>query len=262
MNRLILPIADYVRRKPRRIPVIVSSAAIISSALLTSLLVAMDLHQNGAILISVVTALSACLAVPAGIVHYMREDHIARQQAELLALASTDALTGIMNRRTFELSVERERARMRRTGGQAALILLDIDWFKSINDTFGHAAGDTVLKTVAELAAAALRQPLDVIARWGGEEFAILLTGVTQEQALEVSERLRRSIEKAAFDTVAPGLSVSASFGLCPMTAGCSLRTALNEADAALYRAKKNGRNQTVCAAGAAKPMRVIAKAG
>ena len=92
-----------------------------------------------------------------------------------------------------------------------------------------------------------MRQPVDALARWGGEEFAILLTSVTLDQAYSVVERLRSVIEDASFDEVAPGLSVSASFGITTFNASSSLHAALREADRALYEAKKTGRNRTVC---------------
>ena len=247
MRRLASLISDFVQRKPTRLPILVSGTAITLATVSASITVAFGLNHNGALFIATALFISCAIAIPAGIIHYMREVEIAAHQEKLQELAATDALTGIMNRRTFERLAEKERARMARSGETAAIILFDLDWFKSINDNFGHAAGDEVLKTVAGLAGGVLRRPLDALARWGGEEFAILLSGVTSEQAYAVTERLRRIIDVAAFENIAPGLSVSASFGVTSFTANMPLRHALSEADRALYEAKKEGRNRTVC---------------
>ncbi|QYJ01330.1 GGDEF domain-containing protein [Thalassovita mediterranea] len=247
MRRFISLLSDFVDRKPTRLPIMVTGTAITLATLCASVTVALELNHNGALFIASAVIISCSVGIPAGIIHYRREVQIAAHQEMLRELASTDALTGIMNRRTFERVVEKERIRMDKTGNGAALILFDLDWFKSINDNFGHSAGDEVLKTIAGLAGSVLRQPVDALARWGGEEFAILLTSVTLDQAYSVVERLRGVIEDASFDDVAPGLSVSASFGITTFNASSSLHAALREADRALYEAKKTGRNRTVC---------------
>ncbi|WP_018149492.1 GGDEF domain-containing protein [Henriciella marina] len=247
MQRLTTRLIDYVNRKPTRLPMLVSGTGISMAAALSSLTVVFGLNHNGPLLVAIMVLFACTIAIPAGYIHYLREVDIARQQKRLHELASTDTLTGLMNRRTFERAVEKERARMNRTANEAAIILFDLDWFKSINDNFGHSAGDDVLKTVAELAGRVLRHPVDALARWGGEEFAILLTDVTPDQAYAVTERLREVIDAASFDDLAPGLSVSASFGVTTFTSQSSLHAALMEADHALYQAKKDGRNQTVC---------------
>ncbi|MCH2456595.1 MAG: GGDEF domain-containing protein [Henriciella sp.] len=239
-------VSNFVQRNPTRLPILVSGTAITLATISASITVALGLNHNGALFIATAIFISCAIAVPAGIIHYMREVEIAAHQEKLQELAATDALTGIMNRRTFERLAEKERARMARTGDTAAIILFDLDWFKSINDNFGHAAGDEVLGTVAGLAGGVLRRPVDALARWGGEEFAILLSGVTPAQAYGVTERLRHTIDMAVFEEVAPGLSVSASFGVASFTAYTSLHNALSDADRALYEAKKEGRNRTV----------------
>ncbi|HIG23841.1 MAG TPA: GGDEF domain-containing protein, partial [Henriciella sp.] len=247
MRRFVSLLSNFVEQKPTRLPILVSGTAISLATISASVTVALGLHHNGALFIATAIFISCAIAIPAGIIHYWREVDIAAHQEKLRELAATDTLTGVMNRRTFERVVETERARMDRSGDEAAIILFDLDWFKSINDNFGHAAGDEVLKTVAGLAGGVLRKPVDALARWGGEEFAILLTSVTIEQAYAVTERLRGVIEKAAFDDLAPGLSISASFGVTAFTGSSSLHQALSEADRALYEAKKAGRNRTVC---------------
>lgn len=247
MRRLASLLSDFVQRKPTRLPILVSGTAITLATVSASVTVALGLNHNGALFIATVIFISCAIAIPAGLVHYLREIEIAAHQEKLQALAATDALTGLMNRRTFERVAEKERIRMGRTGDTAALVLFDLDRFKSINDNYGHAAGDEVLKTVSRLASNVLRLPVDALARWGGEEFAILLTGVNLDQACKVTERLRTVIEEASFKTIAPGLSVSASFGVTSFTAFSSLHSALSEADHALYDAKRHGRNRTVC---------------
>lgn len=230
------------------IPVLVSSTGIVLAAVLSSLIVAFELHYNGVVFIALATGLACTLAIPAGYVHYVREKQIARQQETLRQLASTDALTGVLNRRTFDIAVNKEQRRMSRTDKQAAIILFDLDWFKSINDRFGHPAGDGVLRSVAKSAQSELRCPEDAIARWGGEEFAIFLSDVTVAEALTVAERLRDTVAAMDFSDIAPGLSVTASFGVRAFSAACTLQTALADADRALYKAKNAGRNRVVSA--------------
>ena len=259
MQRPTSRLIDYVNRKPTRLPVLVSGTGISMTAGLSSLVVVSGLNHDGPLFVAIMVVFACGIAIPAGYIHYLREIDILQQQQKLRELASTDTLTGLMNRRTFERAVEQERARMNRSADEAAIILFDLDWFKSINDNFGHAAGDEVLKTVAHLAAGVLRHPVDALARWGGEEFAILLACVTPDQAYDVTERLREVIDAATFDSVAPGLSISASFGVTTFTSQSSLHNALIEADHALYQAKKDGRNQTVCRTSPAKPVLVQA---
>ena len=238
----------WVNRNPTLIPVLVSTTGIVMAASLSSLIVALGLHEHGLSFILLATGLASLIAIPAGFVHYTREKQIARQQETLRALASTDALTGALNRRTFETAVGKEQLRMRRNATQAAIIMFDLDWFKTINDTFGHAAGDGVLKAVAEAARTELRCPSDAIARWGGEEFAILLSDVSMREALLVADRLRTTISGMDFNDLAPGLTVTASFGVRAFSSACGLRTALIDADRALYKAKHAGRNRVVSA--------------
>jgi diguanylate cyclase (GGDEF)-like protein len=238
----------YVNNNPTRFPIIVSVGGIFIATLSAAMFVQAGLHHNGLMVIWLAFGLSTGIAGPAGYIYYTRERQLARQQKQLRKLASTDTLTGVLNRRTFEQAVHNEQLRMRRSGQQSALIVFDLDWFKSINDTFGHAAGDSVLKAVATKAKAELRHPVDAVSRWGGEEFAIFLAGVSASQAVDIAERLRETLVNLALDHIAPGLSVTASFGVRSMSAGCSLKEALIDADRALYTAKNAGRNQVVTA--------------
>lgn len=166
-------------------------------------------------------------------------------QYELWRQASRDPLTGAMTRRAFTLDLQKAVAAYQRSGQDAALIMFDLDHFKSVNDTFGHAAGDAILQITGEVVQEQLRA-YDSFGRMGGEEFAILLSGPLAP-AIDVAERIRHAIEKA----VSPRyqhIVFTASFGVV----GCSAEFAsadalLVAADTQLYRAKETGRNR-VCA--------------
>jgi diguanylate cyclase (GGDEF)-like protein len=154
-------------------------------------------------------------------------------------MAETDALTGVSNRRAFETAIEREVARATRYGEELTLIMLDIDHFKSLNDTYGHQAGDEVLRKVG----AAIRlysRESDTAARYGGEEFAILLPSCTRQQSFSAAARLRQLISE--IDTVAP-ITVSAGIATYPAHAHTA-DGLVRAADDALYESKRAGRNR------------------
>ena len=154
----------------------------------------------------------------------------------LEALSLEDDLTGIANRRYFERALTDEWNRARRREAPLALILLDLDHFKDLNDRRGHPAGDDCLRRVGAFLADAIRRSGEVVARYGGEEFAILLPGVDADGAIRVAESLREGIERIG--------SVTASCGVAAMIP--SAETAENlvaSADRALYAAKHSGRN-------------------
>jgi diguanylate cyclase (GGDEF)-like protein len=161
-------------------------------------------------------------------------------------LAATDGLTGLFNRRYFDSAFARELARCDRSSSGLALLLADIDHFKSFNDTYGHAMGDLVLKKVAGILAGAIRKA-DVLARFGGEEFVVILPNVTAQGALESAERLRESVASAPIHPGGPRKRVTVSIGaaLFPADAADS-ESLLKAADEALYEAKRQGRNQVV----------------
>lgn len=175
---------------------------------------------------------------------------LARKREELLALSRTDALTGLFNRRYFEERLNEEFARSRRYQSHLSLVMLDIDHFKRINDTFGHPFGDEVLKAVAQTARARLRE-VDLLARYGGEELIALLPEAAPADALRACERVREAIE--ALEVVYPcsdgttqGVRLTASLGLATVPAAdlASAETLLRAADASLYEAKGAGRNR------------------
>lgn len=176
-----------------------------------------------------------------------------RLEQELQALAATDALTGLPNRRTFMARLEEEYARLRRFDTQqVAVLMLDVDYFKRVNDTHGHAAGDEVLRQVATLIREEPRR-VDLCARIGGEEFAVILAGASAESAREFAERLRRKIAAAAIIFEGKALAVTVSVGVAAMRpADESADASLLRADGALYKAKEAGRNQVKLAEEAA----------
>jgi diguanylate cyclase (GGDEF)-like protein len=155
--------------------------------------------------------------------------------------ASTDALTGLFNRRAFESRLARELEAADTSGAPLSLVLLDIDRFKNVNDSFGHPAGDEVLIEVAARLRETSRKG-EVLARLGGEEFVWMLPGTDGEDAVQAAERARRSIAAAPFAVVG---AVTVSAGVCEL-ADAGKAHLMDRADQALYRAKRYGRNSTV----------------
>jgi diguanylate cyclase (GGDEF)-like protein len=161
--------------------------------------------------------------------------------------ATTDPLTGLFNRRLFYRRQDEELARATRAGDDIALIYMDIDHFKQVNDNHGHNAGDEVLKQVAGIISSTLRKS-DVVGRIGGEEFVILLPGTAPKYALMISERLRRLVEGNVFKLPAGTLNATVSAGLCCARHPWQLapQEFVDKADQALYTAKESGRNRVV----------------
>ncbi len=160
-------------------------------------------------------------------------------ERHLQDLALTDGLTGIPNHRAFQEFLEQRFAEAQRYHQPLALILVDVDYFKQLNDTFGHQAGDEVLKQVARILKDGVRQA-DFVARYGGEEFAILLPSIDLQGAVQVAERLRQAIATASWQY----RPITASFGVATLQLWMTSRQDLIEAaDRALYRAKAAGRN-------------------
>ncbi len=173
----------------------------------------------------------------------------ARRYATMRAQASTDDLTGLANRRAFTEASQRAVAHAQLEGGESAILYLDLDEFKRINDTLGHAAGDAVLQRVGAVLADRLRRG-DLLARYGGEEFVMLLPDTTKAAATELAEELRLRVAAVADEPLCGGLRVTASIGVAALSTDVSSAEALIiAADAALYEAKRTGRDR-VCVFG------------
>ncbi len=168
------------------------------------------------------------------------EERLREHQAELFRLANTDALTGLWNRHRFEEVAGREIRRARRYGHPLSVIFMDLDHFKPINDQYGHAAGDDVLRTVAELIRECLRES-DSVCRWGGEEFLVLVPHGCPEDAYRLAERIRQRV-KDCHD--AEGGGITASLGVASLGESEDLHGLLQRADGALYQAKEAGRDR------------------
>lgn len=159
-------------------------------------------------------------------------------------LSLTDALTGLYNRRHFNAELEREFMRSKRYGGNLCIAIIDIDFFKKINDTYGHICGDYVLKEVAYLMLENFRKT-DMVFRYGGEEFVVIMTETSLENSLIPLERLRKTIENNNFTYKGEKINVTISIG-AEINHTESPDEFLNNADKALYQAKQSGRNKTV----------------
>jgi diguanylate cyclase (GGDEF)-like protein len=173
---------------------------------------------------------------------------LTRKQADLYReLAGTDFLTSLVNRRSFLEIAEIAYQRMKIDKGQLAIIMLDIDNFKNVNDRYGHKAGDTVLSAVASSIRKSLRQG-DVAARYGGEEFIILVVGSSAEQALHIVERIRQAVAQLAIQIEEVIIRITISLGLACMNPDqvLPLDLLINFADQALYMAKQQGKNRGV----------------
>lgn len=164
----------------------------------------------------------------------------------LRQLALTDELTQIANRRCFVDSVHSELSRSGRQHSATALLVLDVDFFKSVNDSYGHQAGDAVLAQMAAAIKHTLRE-YDIFGRIGGEEFAIFLSQTDADTAVQVAERVRTTVAATQVHYQQLQLQVTVSIGVCTAASAVSFETLYNQADLALYQAKHNGRNQVCC---------------
>ncbi len=175
----------------------------------------------------------------------MLEDDLQVATSRIERMAQTDPLTQVLNRRGLELLGGEALRKSYAQGRSVAVIMLDLDWFKHVNDTLGHVAGDELLRDVAALCQGSLRDG-DVFARYGGEEFVVIAPNTGEREAQLLAERLRQAIEAERF-AATRGEPVTASFGVVSSSRG-SLEMLLKRADEALYAAKNGGRNQVVLA--------------
>ncbi len=164
---------------------------------------------------------------------------------EALAAAFRDPLTGAGNRIALDKTLEREVELAKRHNQPLSVLMLDIDHFKNVNDTYGHAMGDEVLKQVVTSISSCIRQT-DMCFRYGGEEFLIMLASADTEGAHRIAERIRSSIEAAVFTHEKGSLSITSSIGSATLYASDTMHSICERADSALYKAKNSGRNRVI----------------
>ncbi|MBF0185392.1 MAG: diguanylate cyclase [Magnetococcales bacterium] len=161
-------------------------------------------------------------------------------------LFQVDPLTKTLNRTKLLSTLERERNRISETGEQSVIVMVDIDYFKKINDTYGHVVGDTVLVQVALFLSSSLR-PMDITFRYGGEEFLVYLPGAGEKEAVAILERIRTSlVENRIMIDAGREIHISASFGATLLDPTAEIAFSIEKADRALYKAKQMGRNRVV----------------
>lgn len=191
-------------------------------------------------------AVAAVIFVGLILIYFKRlKTRIALAQALSEQLANTDPLTGVPNRRQLMARIKEELARSARTGQPLACALLDVDYFKRVNDTLGHPVGDKVLMALTRIVREAVR-PYDLLGRFGGEEFLLVLPGTSLDKAAELADRVRLAVRErlaATAEAPLPG-PVTISFGVAAARPGDSLESLVKRADDALYRAKENGRDR------------------
>ena len=173
------------------------------------------------------------------------QDRLRADYQRSLSMALTDPLTGFYNRRYLDAHLDALLARSSESPDSAAVLLLDIDFFKRVNDTYGHAAGDEVLKVVSGRVADQLRSS-DTLARYGGEEFVVVMPNQEIHKAMAVAERVRTMIERLSVEIEGQEIRTTVSIGVATSYPGDSPDTLLRRADEALYRAKETGRNRSI----------------
>ncbi len=175
---------------------------------------------------------------------FMLARRASRHNRMLARQTRVDASTGLLNRPSWEAAVDSELRRFKRGGAAAALLMIDIDHFKTINDRFGHLAGDEVIRTTAAVIQACIRE-IDVPGRYGGDEFGVLLAHTGMHAAIVAAERIRQRVGETEFER-APGVRCTLSIGIAAAARSMEdVHAWISQADAALYRAKTLGRNQT-----------------
>ncbi len=180
----------------------------------------------------------------------MREHENLTLLRQLDQLAKQDPLTGVANRRHFNIELERALAHSQESGAPLSLILIDVDYFKRFNDHYGHQVGDMCLKEVAQALNRAVRTPSDLVARYGGEEFVLLLPNTDRQAAASVAQRLQDGLASLQLEHLASEVApwVTVSQGIATLLPGESASQLLERADQALYQAKESGRNQSCVA--------------
>jgi diguanylate cyclase (GGDEF)-like protein len=168
---------------------------------------------------------------------------IGTYQRRIERLATTDSLTGLHNRQAFDILFGNTLQDLRRRQTEGALLLLDLDNFKTVNDTFGHVAGDAVLRELAKVLRGAIRAS-DILCRWGGEEFLVVLRDCQRDHAIATAEKIRAAVEAQVTVHGPDSIRTTASVGATPIQADEDMEDILHRADEALYLAKEKGRNR------------------
>ncbi|MBW8831742.1 MAG: GGDEF domain-containing protein [Burkholderiales bacterium] len=215
----------------------------VSAILISQAVISMTGHGNR--LIALISTSACSLVLAPGICYLVLRLvlELDRARTQLTVLATHDDLTGLHNRRHFMLMVQREWDRARRYSTQAALLLIDADHFKRVNEIHGQLCGDELLCSIAKTVSGSLRQA-DVLARFGGEELIVFLPHTDPLGALDVAERIREQVQALAVEFKGVKVSTTVSIGVAPMrTELPSLDWMIQEANTALYAAKSDGRN-------------------
>lgn len=248
--KLLVRLKATLLASPRWVPVAVTTVVSVAASVLVSVLivyttVAVPRWPSTLIVAAVIPGI---VAPTVSWICFSMMYELEEARAEAQRSASTDLLTGVLNRRRFIQVAESILGRASRSGRPVAVILLDIDNFKRINDQYGHRAGDEVLQRIGRLCSATLR-PEDQVARWGGEEFVALLPDCSAQEALAVARRLRTAMTGALFQVNDGTLQVSASIGVASTELGVEgLDHLLTLADRAMYEVKRNGKDSVMAA--------------
>ncbi|MDW5264182.1 MULTISPECIES: diguanylate cyclase [Acidobacteriaceae] len=230
--------------------VVVTTILVLFGALLTAFFDRMTYHRLQVSHHSLVEAQTALI---------QSESALREANLQLRSLSIRDGLTGVSNRRHFDETLETELKRAARTKLTVSLLMIDVDYFKALNDRYGHPAGDDCLRKIAGAFTARIRRPQDIVARYGGEEFAVILPGASTEYAFELAESLRLAIEQLEIpndgSSIGPFVTVSIGIDTRRPEIGEPVTEILAAADAALYLAKTQGRNRTLCATRLGQPV-------
>ena len=242
---LLLPLRTLTRRHGTLSIVVAASSLSVTLSLLLTVFFNAWLRGYVPLIDIVIGGVIPLIISPLALYSFVALVHrLDQTERHLHRLASEDGLTGAFNRRYVLTLAEHEWARADRYGGALSLIMLDVDHFKRVNDTYGHAAGDSVLQMLADTCRAHLRRS-DIFGRLGGEEFLILLPGTDERAALRVGEHLRSVLEATRIELESCQLRITVSAGVASRgVATRDLEHLIKEADDALYAAKSAGRNQ------------------